>query len=179
MNDLEQKRLQAHLTQQELADKIGVSRYTVYRWEIGEIVPSAKNQEKLQLIFNEKQESDEIVFSKVQTKELFDLSAKTSDLSIRYEYKTEGKFEKHRIPVLSKCILIFSPILCTIPVLIGVMCFFQIYSDIKLKELGALGIQHTKFLIPLGYGTLTVCIVTIALLFTLFISVLKRSFFRK
>lgn len=54
MTQLEQTRRELNITQQELADFVGVSRYTIYRWETGECEPSEQNKERLQEYFQKK-----------------------------------------------------------------------------------------------------------------------------
>ena len=45
-------RIQAGLTQEELADRIGVSRGAVARWELGEIEPKLRNLVVLSELLN-------------------------------------------------------------------------------------------------------------------------------
>ncbi len=48
---IKKKRLEFHLSQQKLADLIGVGVQTVYRWEKGIAVPSRKSFQKLSNLF--------------------------------------------------------------------------------------------------------------------------------
>jgi transcriptional regulator with XRE-family HTH domain len=47
MEKLKDKRLSLHLTQQQLADNIGVEQKDVSRWETGVVKPSMNNLMKL------------------------------------------------------------------------------------------------------------------------------------
>ena len=49
---LKDLRYRKHLTQQQLADKLGVHRSIVIRWENGEVIPNADNIKKLAEIFH-------------------------------------------------------------------------------------------------------------------------------
>ena len=52
LNVYKQMRKKANLTQQELAEKLGVGRSAVARWEIGAAIPRPKLLGKLSRIFN-------------------------------------------------------------------------------------------------------------------------------
>ena len=45
-------RKQKNITQEELADKVGVSRQTISKWELGETSPDLKEAKELSKIFN-------------------------------------------------------------------------------------------------------------------------------
>lgn len=85
MTQLEQTRRELNITQQELADFVGVSRYTVYRWETGECEPSKQNKERLQEYFQRKAQEPGTKFYVAKTEQpltakeyIFSLSAETS-----------------------------------------------------------------------------------------------------
>ncbi len=51
-DDISRKRKMLELTQEQLAEKIGVSTTTIYRWETGSAVPSIGNHQCLKEILN-------------------------------------------------------------------------------------------------------------------------------
>lgn len=51
-NKILQLRKKNNITQEELAEKIGVARQTISKWELGEISPDLKQSKELAKIFN-------------------------------------------------------------------------------------------------------------------------------
>ena len=51
-NKLLELRKENHLSQEELAEKVGVARQTISKWELGETAPDIKQARKLSSIFN-------------------------------------------------------------------------------------------------------------------------------
>lgn len=50
MSELEERRKACNLTQEEVAEYLGVTRLSVYRWEAGESKPSYKNRKNLEAL---------------------------------------------------------------------------------------------------------------------------------
>lgn len=51
-NEIKSRRMGLGMTQQDLAEKLGVSHITVSRWERGDTLPSPKNVKAMIDIFN-------------------------------------------------------------------------------------------------------------------------------
>ena len=51
-NKILELRKKLNITQEELADKVGVSRQTISKWELGETAPDLKQSKELSKIFN-------------------------------------------------------------------------------------------------------------------------------
>ncbi len=77
---LQELRKKNNLSQEELAEKIGVARQTISKWELGETAPDLKESKKLSLIF------------KVSLDELTDNKVDRKDTKIN---KKENNFLKH------------------------------------------------------------------------------------
>ena len=47
-----EKRKQKNMTQEQLAEQLGVARQTVSKWELGETLPDIENLKKMAILFN-------------------------------------------------------------------------------------------------------------------------------
>ncbi len=68
-------RKKANLSQEQLAEKVGVSRQTISKWELGETAPDIKQAQKLSQIFNVSldeltgNDTKEVIYEKVSNTE--------------------------------------------------------------------------------------------------------------
>ena len=60
------------MTQEELAEKLNISRQAVTKWESGKTLPSISNLKEIAIIFNIK--IDELVQKKIIKKEVYNVN---------------------------------------------------------------------------------------------------------
>lgn len=95
-NSLFQARKKAGLSQETVAEKLGVSRQTVSKWETDETVPDIRQSKKMAVLYNVS--LDELIDFDVDIKEIQEVIEKTSEEVVKKIdwTKTWGK----RYPVL-------------------------------------------------------------------------------
>lgn len=65
------------MSQEEVAEKLGVSRQTISKWELGETIPDIYQSKKLTNLYN--LSLDELIEFDIDVKELQEVIDKTSD----------------------------------------------------------------------------------------------------
>lgn len=76
-NSLFQARKKCGLSQEDVADKLGVSRQTVSKWETDETVPDIRQSKKMALLYHIS--LDELINFDIDTQEIQEAIDKTSD----------------------------------------------------------------------------------------------------
>ena len=76
-NSLFQARKKAGLSQEAVAEKLGVSRQTVSKWETDETVPDIRQSKKMAVLYNVS--LDELIDFDVDIKEIQEVIDKTSE----------------------------------------------------------------------------------------------------
>ena len=76
-NSLFQARKKCGLSQEDVADKLGVSRQTVSKWETDETVPDIRQSKKMAVLYHVS--LDELIDFDIDFKEIQDTIAKTSE----------------------------------------------------------------------------------------------------
>ena len=76
-NSLFQARKKCGLSQEDVADKLGVSRQTVSKWETDETVPDIRQSKKMAVLYHVS--LDELIDFDIDFKEIQDAIAKTSE----------------------------------------------------------------------------------------------------
>ena len=76
-NSLFQARKKCGLSQEDVADKLGVSRQTVSKWETDETVPDIRQSKKMAVLYHVS--LDELIDFDIDLKEIQDAIAKTSE----------------------------------------------------------------------------------------------------
>jgi len=81
LNQIKQIRIKARLTQIEFASKIGISVYTVRKWELNNNNPSLRNIAKIEKVFNCELDYDGLPLSEVKVivEALYDTSNTTNE----------------------------------------------------------------------------------------------------
>lgn len=76
-NSLFNARKKSGLSQEEVAEKLGVSRQTISKWELDETLPDIRQSKTLSLLYHVT--LDDLVDFDIQVKEIEEVIAKTSD----------------------------------------------------------------------------------------------------
>lgn len=76
-NSLFQARKKSGLSQEDVAEKLGVSRQTVSKWETDETVPDIRQSKKMAVLYHVS--LDELIDFDIDFKEIQDAIAKTSE----------------------------------------------------------------------------------------------------
>lgn len=76
-NSLFQARKKCGLSQEEVAEKLGVSRQTVSKWETDETVPDIRQSKKMAMLYNVS--LDELIDFDIDIKEIQEVIEKTSE----------------------------------------------------------------------------------------------------
>ena len=79
-NSLFQARKKCGLSQEAVAEKIGVSRQTVSKWETDETVPDIRQSKKMAVLYNVS--LDELIDFDIDLKEIQEVIDKTSDETV-------------------------------------------------------------------------------------------------
>ena len=85
-NSLFQARKKCVLSQEDVAEKLGVSRQTVSKWETDETVPDIRQSKKMAVLYHVS--LDELIDFDIDFKEIQDAIAKTSE---EVEEKSTGQ----------------------------------------------------------------------------------------
>lgn len=117
MSEIEQKRNQYGISVNELADSIGVSRNTIYRWETEGTKPSPAHQKKINEFFSscEKKEKSKAEMPLIETiQEPTEAEAEIVEVVISPTVQQKSWRKVLRILLFSLCILGFcaTTILC-------------------------------------------------------------------
>ena len=78
-NSLFHARKKCGLSQEEVAEKIGVSRQTISKWETDETLPDIRQSKKLAMLYNIT--LDELIDFDIEIKEIQEIIEKTSEAS--------------------------------------------------------------------------------------------------
>lgn len=76
-NSLFQARKKCGLSQEDVAEKLGVSRQTVSKWETDETVPDIRQSKKMAMLYN--MSLDELIDFDVDIREIQEAIVKTSE----------------------------------------------------------------------------------------------------
>lgn len=76
-NSLSSARKKSGLSQEEVAEKLGVSRQTISKWELGETLPDIQQSRKLSVLYH--MTLDELVDFDPEIKEIEDVIDRTSE----------------------------------------------------------------------------------------------------
>lgn len=76
-NSLFHARKKCGLSQEEVAEKLGVSRQTVSKWETDETIPDIRQSKKMAVLYN--MSLDELIVFDVDVKEIQEIIDKTSE----------------------------------------------------------------------------------------------------
>lgn len=76
-NNLFHARKKSGLSQEEVAEKLGVSRQTISKWETDETVPDIRQSKKMAVLYN--MSLDELIDFDIDIKEIQDIIDKTSE----------------------------------------------------------------------------------------------------
>ncbi len=76
-NSLFHARKKCGLSQEEVAEKIGVSRQTISKWETDETLPDIRQSKKLSMLYNVT--LDELIDFDIEVKEIQEIIEKTSE----------------------------------------------------------------------------------------------------
>lgn len=79
-NSLFQARKKCGLSQEAVAEKLGVSRQTVSKWETDETVPDIRQSKKMAVLYNVS--LDELIDFDIDLKEIQEVIDKTSDETV-------------------------------------------------------------------------------------------------
>ncbi len=139
--NLKSLRNKLNITQEELAERIKVSRQSVSKWECAESYPTMDNILELCKIFNCK-------INDLVHEDLVDLNSLDEEIIVKITKLSEEK--QRKVKGISKAIYIISRI-CKIMVLVGLVAVILtmlitpiISKNIKLKTIGELEIFNEK-----------------------------------
>lgn len=76
-NSLSSARKKSGLSQEEVAEKLGVSRQTISKWELGETLPDIQQSKKLSVLYH--MTLDELVDFDIEIKEIEEAIDRTSE----------------------------------------------------------------------------------------------------
>ena len=79
-NSLFQARKKCGLSQEAVAEKLGVSRQTVSKWETDETIPDIRQSKKMAVLYNVS--LDELIDFDIDLKEIQEVIDKTSDETV-------------------------------------------------------------------------------------------------
>lgn len=119
------------LSQEDLAEKVNVSRQSISKWETGEAYPEMNNLLMLCKIFHCK-------INDLVNDSIIDVDA--LDENVKKEVVTLKKEEQHKMKILSKFIAVFAKvgrILCLVAIpfiLISMLLFPYIMNKIEIKD---------------------------------------------
>lgn len=119
------------LSQEDLAEKVNVSRQSISKWETGEAYPEMNNLLMLCKIFHCK-------INDLVNDSIIDVDA--LDENVKNEVVTLKKEEQHKMKILSKFIAVFAKvgrILCLVAIpfiLISMLLFPYIMNKIEIKD---------------------------------------------
>jgi len=128
-NKLNELRKQANLSQEELAEKLNISRQAVSKWERAESAPDKENIIKLSEIYN------------ISIDEM--LSLEYTDKAVRKNKKTDDAFE-NQSPLKKKQIAWAA--IAAMLALIFFTVFFFVYNNLAVSRLGFFVIPIAWFL---------------------------------
>lgn len=97
-NHLFQARKKAGLSQEEVAEKLGVSRQTVSKWETDETLPDIRQSKKMALLY--KISLDELIDFDLEVQEILEAIEKTRDEVVEKFDWTKAWGKKY--PILAK-----------------------------------------------------------------------------
>ncbi len=132
-NKIYELRKKHKLSQEQLADQIGVARQTISKWELGETSPDIKQAQKLSQIFD------------VSMDELF--CKKTNEtVNVRQDYKNKKSVSWRRITAI--CIAV----VCLCLVTIGVFDVVKRFQILHPKQIDGSVVITRKGSIQIGKG---------------------------
>ena len=104
-NHLFQARKKRGLSQEEVAEKLGVSRQTISKWELDETLPDIQQSKKLSVLYH--MTLDELVDFDIEVREIEDIIDKTSDeLQKKIDWTNCGRRNTLSSPHTSKKFLL-------------------------------------------------------------------------
>lgn len=177
MTELEQQRRQHNITQQQIADYLGVTRNTVYRWETGECKPSAENLKRLNELFRSTEQTteDNTIFLTPSWQEVTISESESVSAFVYPLEKSEKRLFWKKFLLTLGLIANFCAILAV--GLFCAICISQIRADLVFGNQGY-GTHSTPSLIPLNWGTLILGLALLGFLIYLLIKI-SRFLWRK
>lgn len=141
-------RKKAGWSQEELAEKVGVSRQSISKWESGQSIPDINRIIELSKIFDVS--TDYLLKDSMEDQQANPAFEDTDDLPLRPVSMDEANAFLAVREIMSKRISI-GVLLCILsPVMLIALCGAQEAGKIKLSEMQAVGIGLTLLIIMIG-----------------------------